>query len=391
MKLNFKIFAAFIIALFGIGQTSNAQVTFTSWVHPPYISLYAAAAGAGVSTSSGINMDDLYSIKIPVGFTFNFYGTPNTQLLIGANGNINFDTSLAGNYDPWPITAALAGNSALYNSIAGPYCDMDQADYGGSITYFVTGMAPNRVFGANFCHNAMYTSLSCPGQSTTTQILLYENSNNVEVHLANKNVCTAWNSGRAIIGVQNATGSQSTAAPGRDMSPIWTATNEGWQFTPDAGDTTYSVSSIAYAPIPYYTIYWYDSSTGTYLGSGDSIVLTPSAVTTYIAYAVGCSDSLTSGFDTTATGHMTLMPLSVGGAVVPLQNEFTVYPNPANTVAYLVSKQPITDVIVTNPVGQVVYQTSCNTNKLQIDTKDLPVGMYYIKINGTVTKQFLKQ
>ena len=389
MKILLTRTVAFIFLFFAGQQLTKAQVTFTSWTHPPYITLYASAVGAGVATSTDIVVDDAYSSVIPLGFNFSFYDSSHSSLVIGANGNICFDTTLAGNYDPWPITAVLAGNSEVYNCICGPFCDMDIV-FGGNVTYFVTGTAPNRIFGANFCHDAMYSSSSCPGQWTTTQMLLYETSNNIDVHLQSKTICTAWNGGKAIIGVQNATGTTSTVAPGRDGDTTWTATDESWRFTPDSAGLSYSVSSIPYSPISYYTIYWYDSVTNAYLGSGDSIVLTPSVVTTYSAYAVGCVDSSSVGFDTVATGHMTLMPLSAG-EVVSLTKDFNIYPNPVQNQLYLVSGTIINEVIITDILGQVVYRSNANALKVNVDNHELPTGVYFARINNAVSKKFVKE
>ncbi len=71
--------------------------------------------------------------------------------MIGANGSICFTDSLAATYDPWPISAVLLGNSSAYNSICGPWCDMDiyyhgSSGSGGVISYFTTGIVPNRIW-----------------------------------------------------------------------------------------------------------------------------------------------------------------------------------------------------------------------------------------------------
>ncbi len=367
---------------------ANAQVSFTSWVHPPYITLYAAATGAGVSTSTGITVDDQYSDTLSIGFNFTFYGNTYSKLLIGANGNITFNDSLASGYNPWPITSSLLGNYEVYNSICGPWCDMDVV-YGGDITYFTTGTAPNRIFGANYCHNGMYSSASCPGQYATTQILLYESTNVVESHITHKTVCTAWNGGAAVVGVQNATGTAATAAPGRDYPATWSATDEAWRFTPDSVGASYAVDSIAFAPMSYYTVYWYDSATGAYLGSGDSIVLAPLAPTTYAAYAVGCVDSASTGFDTVATGYMTLMPLSVGA--VPLTNQITLFPNPAHNELSIVSGLGINSVLVTNIVGETLFSGAfAAEKKVALNTVNYPAGIYFVKIDDAEVKRFVK-
>lgn len=265
--------------------------------------LHATVTGT-LPTGTGITADDGYSGVFPIGFTFNFYGTPHTQLVIGSNGVINFDLTLAGAYCPWPITAALLGNPSMRNAICGPWCDI-LISAGGSITRSLSGTAPNRKFSVTWCASRMF---SCTTQWTTSQIILYETSNIVEVHVANKTIC-GWNGGAAIIGVQNAAGTAATVAPGRDWAPSWSVTTppEAWRFTP-TGPGAYTVATIPYAPLPYATsgIYWYNTTTGAYLGSGPYLPVNPSVPTTYTAAALGCNDTTRAFF--TITPSLCLTP-----------------------------------------------------------------------------------
>lgn len=250
------------------------------------VDLHATITG-DIPTSAGITSDDGYSGLIPIGFTFNFYGTNYTQCVIGSNGMISFNPALAGAYCPWPISAVLLGNASARNSICGPWCDIFIPS-GGTITYSTSGVAPNRRFSVSYCATRMY---SCTTQWITTQIILYETSNIVETHTGHKTIC-AWNGGYAIIGVQNAAGTSATVAPGRDYPAVYNLNNEAWRFTP-VGTTTFTVGSIPHAPIPYASsaIYWYDSTTGAYLGTGPTITVAPAVNTTYMAVALGCDDS----------------------------------------------------------------------------------------------------
>jgi len=383
-----SIFAGMLLF---ISNLAFSQITFTSWIHAPAVTLYASDPTAGIATESGVYLDDIYSSLLPIGFSFTYFDSVYSNCVIGANGNINFTASSAGNFNPWPITDSLLGNSSVYNSICGPWCDMDVV-YGGDISYFMTGTAPNRIFGANWCHNGMYTSSICPGQWTTSQILLYESTNNIEVHLSHKSICTAWNAGHAILGIQNQTGTSAIVAPGRDWSPNWSADTESWRFTPDTSTLGYSVSSIPYAPLTYYTIYWYDSSTGGYLGSGDSLVLAYDTVpTTYMALAVGCFDTASTGTDTIARGYMPLMPIHPAGIMMPLTKDFTIYPNPALNQLYVTSSTTISSVEITDITGQEVYNQNMAAQKAEIDTRNFAPGLYFIKINNNTIKKFVKQ
>ncbi len=285
---------------------SSAQITLSAdsvICNASSTTLHAAITGT-TPNSSGITIDDTWSDSVfSIGFNFNFYGTNYSRCIIGANGAIGFDTTLATSSFGYVISSALLGNTTVLNCVCGPWCDID-IFYGGTIDYATVGTAPYRKFVVSFCHDAMF---SCTTQWTTSQIILYETTNLIEVHIAHKDTC-AWNGGYAIVGVQNATGTAATAAPGRDFPSVWTATNEAWRFTPNASYTSYTASSISYATVPLAasTIYWYDN-TGALLGTGASLPVSPVVPTTYHAVAVGCDDSSTSYI------NVDLAALNIGG------------------------------------------------------------------------------
>ena len=285
MKYVLSLFAALVLSINSFGQLSLADSN-----HCTYIELYATLFSS-VPRDIGLYSDDSYSGVLPIGFTFNFYGTPYTNMIVGENGTVNFNTALAGGGIGWSITSPLLGNPTVTNSICGPWCDILGTIGPRPIYYTIQGLAPNRTAAITWCSVAMF---SCTTQWITTQILMYETSNVAEVHIAHKDICAAWNGGYAIVGVQNAAGSAATAAPGRNFPSVWSATNEAWRFTPVGAGTSYTCASIPFAPIPYGipTVYWYDSTTGAYIGTGDSISVTPTVPTTYKAAALTCNDTV---------------------------------------------------------------------------------------------------
>jgi len=291
MKYLFSFFAL-TLSWMSFGQ-SAPPVTITDTPNCFYHGLHAAVTAGIVPVSSGITVDDGWSSVFPIGFTFNFYGTPNTQCIIGSNGCLGFNLASAGAYNTWPIGATLAATSSpdIRNVICGPWCDV-LISAGGSIQFSVQGSAPNRNFAVTWCGTAMY---SCTSEWLTTQIIMYETSDIVEVHIQHRTICsTSWNGSKAIVGVKNAAGTASTVAPGRDYPATWTVpVPEAWRFTPIAGPS-YSVSSIPYSPIPYAssTVFWYDSTTHAYLGSGPDLQVAPTVPTTYEAGILGCNDTL---------------------------------------------------------------------------------------------------
>ena len=63
-----------------------------------------------------------------------------------------------------------------------------------------------------------------------------------------------------------------------------------------------------------------------------------------------------------------------------------VYPNPANDVLNIELGDTLTDVMIYNSLGQEVRRYENMSGDLQINVADLKSGMYFVKINGDVTK-----
>lgn len=189
--------------------------------------------------------DDQFSGYIPIGFNFSFDGAQYNQLLISSNGYVIFDpmncstnlpsgNATPGGYSDWSISAAIPNTSnAPRNAILGPWQDID-ASSGGDIRYQTLGTAPNRRFVVSYFNIPMYGS-GCNGNSSLHfrgQIKLYETTNEIEVHLANKRVCSSWNGGTAILGLQNNSGTLAVVPVGGYNYPTqWNATNGGVRFS----------------------------------------------------------------------------------------------------------------------------------------------------------------
>ena len=68
-----------------------------------------------------------------------------------------------------------------------------------------------------------------------------------------------------------------------------------------------------------------------------------------------------------------------------------IFPNPATTFITISEQDRITTVAITNLIGQTVYSQEYNADKVQIDVADLPAGVYFIRINGTEVRRFVKE
>ncbi len=269
--------------IFSIGNDTticpDEPLTFTSTV--------------GGVPSGGIQLlnlgDDIFSGVIPIGFPFNFYGNIYSDVILSTNFYIQFDLAGAGAYSPWPISAAIPSPTNPMNSIMGPWEDI-YPPAGGVIKYGICGVAPFRVFLFDMDNVPMF---SCNPLLFTGQIQLYETTNVIEIHLTNKPLCPGWNSGRAIEGVHNSSGSLADWVPGRNFPSQWTANNDGYRFTPNGA--TYTVASIPFAAIPLGAvggITWYNSNGGV-IGNSNTLFVNPPSSTFYSATLFTCAGQFT--------------------------------------------------------------------------------------------------
>ena len=200
----------------GTGAYTVASIPYTPY---PY--------NSGSTYLNGI--DDEWGSVLTLPFNFCFFGNTYNQLVIGSNGIITFDLSVANTYNAWPLTSGgpIPTTNFQTNSIMGPYEDIDPA-ISGTIYYNTLGVAPCRTFVISFTNIPDY---SCTNQIATSQIILYETTNVIEINIANKPICSSWNGGLAIEGIQDATGTIAYPVPGRNNTQ-WTASNDAYRFTP---------------------------------------------------------------------------------------------------------------------------------------------------------------
>ncbi len=229
----------------------------------PFNPPYSTTAG----TQFSINTDDVWSNLISLPFNFCYFGTNYNQCVVGSNGLMSFNAGYDGGYCPWAFTETCPSPLLPLNSIFGVYHDIDPSVC-GTARYAILGAEPCRVFVVNFtdvCH------FSCNSIRSTSQIVLYETTNVIEVYVQDKPTCFGWNSGNAVIGIQNATGAAGYVAPGRQTGP-WSTSNEAWRFVPNGA--------------PNFEVNWYTQADGL-IGSGMTIQVCPSETSqTFAAEAV---------------------------------------------------------------------------------------------------------
>jgi len=86
------------------------------------------------------------------------------------------------------------------------------------------------------------------------------------------------------------------------------------------------------------------------------------------------------------------IPTSV--PIVGYNNSIEIFPNPATTsLTIQSSNEPITQVSISNIFGQTVYSRQPAVGSLQctVDVSALPCAMYFLQVNGSTTRKFVKE
>jgi len=250
-----------------LGQTTTYTVESIPYA-PPY--QYGCLAH-----SVDVTSDDVWSPAISLPFNFCFYGNSYNSCVIGSNGALSFNSAYASTSSGYSFNNSLPSTTgALFaNTIYGVYHDIDPSE-GGEVGWeLITLNSGCRALIASWSNVPMFSDNSI---LYTGMMVLYENTNIIEVYIKEKNIdnfnISPWNGGNAIVGIENAAGTQAVVAPGRNgLDTNWTAANEAWRFVPSGPSIT--------------SIKWYEGAgtAGTIVGTTDTINVCPASTTTYTA------------------------------------------------------------------------------------------------------------
>ncbi|MDB5222237.1 MAG: hypothetical protein JWN83_904 [Chitinophagaceae bacterium] len=212
---------------------------------------------ASQGPSARLTIDDRYSPIIDITFPFSFFGNTYNKLIASTNGFLSFDTLKALAFSHFGILkngaalSSLAGTpenlpSSLYDKalIMGPYQDLDPNNSLSSqqIKYDIVGTAPYRKWIISYYNEPLYTTACLNLNKNTQQIVLYETLGIVEVFVFDKDICTNWNAGRTMIGMQDFNKTNAIMTPGRYATDAPWGTqgmNESWRFVPSAGQSLF--------------------------------------------------------------------------------------------------------------------------------------------------------
>lgn len=81
------------------------------------------------------------------------------------------------------------------------------------------------------------------------------------------------------------------------------------------------------------------------------------------------------------------------GYVSQLQTSksISIFPNPTSSYLTVTSTNEISQIAISNLLGQTLFTHDYNSEKVEVDVADLPKGVYLIKINGTEVRKFVKE
>ncbi len=252
--------------------------------------------GAFSSDFGNITSDDIFGGVVNIGFNFVYYGNSYSQCVISANNFLTFDLTLANQYSNFIYTGALTSGQ-IDNAILFPFQDINPVTAGGTIKYQTAGQPGSRVFVVEFCQKALY---SCATMLPISQVILYEGTNIIEMHIKERPLGCLWQNGTAIQGLRSTPNEDLVV--GRNVPNVdWGTTNDGKRFTPN-GTTTYTIANIPFNPFPLLenassaNIEWYEEgNTVTPIATGANVNVRPDGnITYYVATYSGattCNDT----------------------------------------------------------------------------------------------------
>ena len=308
----------------GLSATNFTSSTIPYSTRPPVNAVTLATGGAAVVPMTGVfDLDDGGWGAIPIGFSFNFFGTTYTTINVGTNATLQFGayngnfgnqvppglndyefSTLPNPSEPLNMVALLANDNDLTNSpgVGGAS--------GGTLRYWTEGIAPNRKFVVDYSAVRQYSATATTNTSTS-QAVFYETTGVIDV-----NITGSTSTNNKVVGINNGNGTAGALAFA-STAPITTPVS--YRFTP---------------PYNYNTTWTEDVGEGpNTIASGVNVFtlpVSPTQTTTYtISYTnqiTGCQNALNS-----AQVIMTVLGTTAPVGVTTLASNAIVCPSSPTT------------------------------------------------------------
>jgi hypothetical protein len=258
-----------------------SRIPFASIPTPGTGATVLATGGAAVVPQTSVSLDDGGWANLAIPFGFQLYGTTYTSFAVSTNGFIVLGTGAPNTYTGYGNS--FPSTTAGRPSVGAIYSDLNFTNT-GTINYFVSGTAPNRMLVINWTGGQFYSASG----SLNTQIILYETSNIVEVHTT-----SSTGNNTAVQGIQNATGTSASVVAGRNGNTWTVSVPDAYRWTP---------ATLTYAWTP-----------STFLSSTTIANPLASNVTANTTYTVTASNSTCSATGTVTVNASTAPPVAPTG------------------------------------------------------------------------------
>lgn len=200
-----------------------------------------------------LNTDDKFTGLVNIGFDFVFFGNAYSSCTVSDNGFLSFNGSLASQHSAYTWSSSV-GNGEANNAIHAAMVDL-YLPASGQIRYQYFGNPGSRRFIVEWCNVALY---GCHNFKVTTQVILYEGSNIIEIYTTNLDPITGncpsasgGSYGLVVQGLRDATGGTAIYTPGRDPVGNWGTlgdNSDAVRFTPDSTNNYLVDTTITFNP-----------------------------------------------------------------------------------------------------------------------------------------------
>ena len=130
------------------------------------------------------------------------------------------------------------------------------------------------------------------------------------------------------------------------------------------------------------------SNGGTYLGANTDSLIISNLTLAQNQNKYRCAINTTKCSDTSSVTTLTVLN-TLGNKTIS-NNEWNIYPNPGKNILNIQTSQAYTNVTITDVLGRVMYTKNLGMGTHCIDTEQWNKGQYFIQLNRTTSRIWVK-